>query len=191
MRLTHGGNLGIGTTDPSAKLEVSGGDIKVTSGDIRIENGENSKIWHSAHNLTIENQNNNHHIVNIQPGTHSAFVYSQLRLKKRENGSTLETTIQLDSRGTSYFNGGKVGIGTTDPVVMLDVNGTTRTKVIQITGGSDLAEPFAITGAEAIKPGMVVSIDPEQPGQLRVSSQAYDRTVAGIIGVLGGFSVLA
>ena len=33
---------------------------------------------------------------------------------------------------------------------------------------------------------MVVSIDPERAGQLRVSSQAYDRTVAGVISGAGG-----
>lgn len=81
---------------------------------------------------------------------------------------------------------GNVGIGTTNPGAKLDVNGTTRTKVIEITGGADLAEPFEIAGTESIKPGMVVSIDPEQPGELRVSSQAYDRTVAGIISGAGG-----
>jgi len=35
-------------------------------------------------------------------------------------------------------------------------------------------------------PGMVVSIDPESPGDLVVSNKAYDRRVAGIISGAGG-----
>jgi hypothetical protein len=52
--------------------------------------------------------------------------------------------------------------------------------VLTITGGGDLAEPFEVSEAETVKPGMVVSIDPEQPGRLRLANTAYDRTVAGI-----------
>ncbi len=63
----------------------------------------------------------------------------------------------------------------------LDVGGTTRTKVLEITGGGDLAEPFDVTRSERIKPGMVVVIDPEQPGRLRIADRAYDRTVAGCV----------
>ena len=58
--------------------------------------------------------------------------------------------------------------------------------VLEITGGSDLAEPFEVAGTESIKPGMVVAIDPENPGKLVVSSEAYDRKVAGIISGAGG-----
>lgn len=65
------------------------------------------------------------------------------------------------------------------------VDGTTTTKVLQITGG-DLAEPFEIADAATIKPGMVVAIDPDNPGQMRLSTTAYDRTVAGVVSGAGG-----
>jgi len=65
-------------------------------------------------------------------------------------------------------------------MAMLDVSGTTRTRELAITGGSDLAESFEVN-AEIIEPGMLVSIDPARPGQMRISSKAYDRTVAGVI----------
>lgn len=51
--------------------------------------------------------------------------------------------------------------------------------------GSDVAEPFAIFGA-VIKPGLVMVIDPQQPGQLRIADRGYDRTVAGVISGAGG-----
>ena len=65
-------------------------------------------------------------------------------------------------------------------------SGTVGVKVLQITGGSDLAEPFEILGAEAAKPGMVVAIDAEHPGQLRLAAQPYDRAVAGCVSGANG-----
>ncbi len=54
--------------------------------------------------------------------------------------------------------------------------------VVEITGGADLSEQFDVaTGARAVEPGSVVSIDPASPGDLRLSTEAYDRKVAGII----------
>jgi hypothetical protein len=67
--------------------------------------------------------------------------------------------------------------------------GRTSTDVLEIRGGSDLSERFHVrTANEEIIPdsGMVVCIDPELTGCLRVSSKAYDRTVAGIIAGAGG-----
>lgn len=89
---------------------------------------------------------------------------------------------------------GKVGIRTEQPATELDVNGTATVKVLQITGGADLSEHFEVRGAAdvgsaaspPIEAGLVVSIDPDDPGKLVVSSQAYDQKVAGIISGAGG-----
>src|SRR5262249_8552151 len=51
--------------------------------------------------------------------------------------------------------------------------------ILEITGGSDLAEHFEVV-AEA-KPGMLVAIDPQRPGKLTITRSAYNRRVAGII----------
>jgi hypothetical protein len=77
----------------------------------------------------------------------------------------------------------------TNSITLDGALGRTTTKVLQITGGSDLSEQFDVgTQSEAIEPGMVVCIDPHNPGKLIMSTEAYDRTVAGIVSGAGGVS---
>jgi hypothetical protein len=80
-------------------------------------------------------------------------------------------------------------------VFSVNYDGTTVTNVLQITGGADFAEQFEVgeapeaasnTSSLRIQPGLVVSIDPANPGKLAVSARAYDRRVAGIISGAGG-----
>jgi hypothetical protein len=61
------------------------------------------------------------------------------------------------------------------------------TGALEITGGADLSEQFDIKPMQdGLRPGMLVCIDPENPGHLISSSQAYDRTVAGVVSGAGG-----
>jgi hypothetical protein len=71
-----------------------------------------------------------------------------------------------------------------------EFKGTTTTQVLEITGGSDLSEGFQLgTHPDAPPtPGMVVVIDREHPGHLAVSTEAYDRRVAGIISGAGSLA---
>jgi len=71
-----------------------------------------------------------------------------------------------------YFNNVDAG------QIALFVEGTGRMNVLQVAG-SDVAERFDAV-AEA-KPGLVVVIDPDRPGQLSIARNAYDRRVAGVI----------
>jgi hypothetical protein len=86
-----------------------------------------------------------------------------------------------------------LGAPAANPIVSFQNDGTTIVRVLQITGGADLSEHFDVgeaegigTGESLIYPGLVVSIDPENPGHLVVSSQAYDHKVAGVISGAGG-----
>ncbi|MBK9120327.1 MAG: hypothetical protein IPM18_12110 [Phycisphaerales bacterium] len=60
-----------------------------------------------------------------------------------------------------------------------EVDGTLSVNVLEIMGGADLAERFEFD--EEAEAGMVVEIDPDQPGKLRVSRTAYNKRVAGVI----------
>ncbi len=84
-------------------------------------------------------------------------------------------------------SGGKVGIGTWNPTEKLDVRGTAKCEILVIDGGADLAEPFDVQGG-VVEPGMVVSIDPDQPGRLKLAAHAHDRCVAGIVSGAGGLA---
>jgi hypothetical protein len=76
----------------------------------------------------------------------------------------------------------------------IDGNLNVYVKALQITGGADLSEKFDVTagtasesiGSSDIQPGMVVAIDPVNPGKLKLSSRPYDRRVAGVISGAGG-----
>ncbi len=60
--------------------------------------------------------------------------------------------------------------------------------VLHIDGGADLAEPFNTSGRDNIRPGMIMSIDPENPGQLRIADKPHDKTVAGIVSGANGIN---
>jgi hypothetical protein len=58
---------------------------------------------------------------------------------------------------------------------------------LQILGGSDFSERFEVAKTPSeVEPGMVVAIDPRNPGKLKISAQAYNRRVAGVISGAGG-----
>lgn len=64
-------------------------------------------------------------------------------------------------------------------------NGRTKTGVLEITGGSDLAELFNV-GEEEAGPGTLMIIDATRPGHLTISTHAYDTKVAGVVSGAGG-----
>jgi len=65
------------------------------------------------------------------------------------------------------------------------VRGEVSCAALTIRGGADLAEPFAMSETE-VSPGSVVVIDEQHPGKLKLSAQAYDRKVAGVVSGAGG-----
>lgn len=75
-------------------------------------------------------------------------------------------------------------------VASIKSNGELTANVVTIVGGSDVAEPYEIAAAGDLcpQPGMVVSIDSDHIGQMKVTSSAYDRTVAGIVSGANGIA---
>jgi hypothetical protein len=174
------GNVGIGTISPQNLLHIGPGT---------------SYIQDSRVNAVVASNNTDAGIAIAQnSGTH---VLLQASGAGGYIGTTSYHGLVLrthDQDRMVVSRDGLVGIGTGDPQYKLDVNGITRTNLLFITGGADFAENFEVNVAETtgeamttkVEAGMVVSIDPNSPGKLVLSTQAYDYQVAGIISGAGG-----
>lgn len=122
----------------------------------------------------------------VDPGSVGFFQFNDGLFKYRYYNNSNGITYNLwsvDKNGDGFFSG-KLGVGTITPSTALHVVGETTTNVINITGGSDLAEEFEVSSKA--EPGTVVCIDAANPGQLKASTKAYDKTVAGVISGAGG-----
>jgi hypothetical protein len=154
------GNVGIGTTTPSDELHVVG-DTRLddTSGNMGVR-------------LRGDGQGNG--------GQISLYDYDGTQTVKILGAMTSST-------------GGQIWLYKADGTPSLGLNGDSGgdsrviTDELEIRGGSDLSEQFDINGVkDAVKPGMLVSIDPKRLGKLQISNGAYDNKVAGIISGAGG-----
>jgi hypothetical protein len=157
VAINTSGNVGIGTANPATKLHVEGGGIVETM----IKSGNERAILALSNGLGPSN-----YVWTLESGVGGSFPSLFGIYNRVVNKSGLE----------------------------IDGNLLVTVKALQITGGADLAENFdvraetAATSAApaAIQPGMVVSIDPKNPGKLTLSNRAYDRRVAGVISGAGG-----
>ena len=116
----------------------------------------------------------------FDPGNPNKIPF-QMTTAAQTNLMTLDgsSVILKDAAGTA-----KITLDTD-----MDGDGRVITNELEITGGSDLSENFDVSGRfgiEAPMPGMVVSIDPEKPGQLALSGAPYDKMVAGVVSGAGG-----
>lgn len=156
--ISASGNVGIGTVTPGTKLHVeSSGAAEIT-----VKSFDERAI------LALDN------------GLSHPIRYVW----------TLESG--LGGTYTSLF--GIYNRNVNKPGLTIDGNLLVSVKALEITGGADFAENFDVSAEKyagnpsesEIQPGMVVAIDPANPGKLSLSGRAYDRRVAGIISGAGG-----
>jgi hypothetical protein len=107
-------------------------------------------------------------------------------LTLKDSNSNTRARIQTANGDIAFFT--EASFTTGKAPLLVRNSGTTSVRVLEILGGADVAEPFDISSSGEIepRPGMVVAIDPQQAGRLRVASQAYDTRVAGVISGAGG-----
>jgi hypothetical protein len=185
-----GGNLGVGITGPTAPLHVRAGQaiarLETTGAAngsvLELQNDFASPFFLGAINF-LDN-----------------VGHVPLQIGGFENGD-----MAFRAGGTERVRITSIGVlqmpRSSDGLVTVSLNaddgtgsGLITTSVLQITGGADLSEQFDVGEAAdsqlassgSIQPGMVVCIDPENPGRLVLSTKPYDRTVAGIVSGSGG-----
>ncbi len=120
----------------------------------------------------------------LSTGNHAGFKF-----RNRGSNNVAEDWVWYSDGNIARLWRASVG-----DLMTIAPSGQVGVKELQITGGADFAENFDVnvapTGGEEPTPkveaGMVVSIDPERPGKLQLSSQPYDSQVAGIISGAGG-----
>ena len=125
MRITNTGNVGIGTTAPTGKLDVGGGQLVVTSaGNVGIGTttpitspGGGLHVFRSGTDAVIRVERDAGVILNIEAGTIGGAVIKTLSNHPLNLGSNSVSEI------LTIATSGKVGIGTTNPNEKLYVAG--------------------------------------------------------------------
>jgi hypothetical protein len=207
------GNVGLGTSSPAYRLHLYDASNSVTQ---TIETAGGTNSWSRLLFKTNDgfwnvgtSQNFNADELYFFRGNGSTGIQLQLLT----NGQLIATTptgfpglthtdgaISVGSYvggSSSGATGGWLGtfsnhplyffVNNGQPSLTIGTDGVTSVKVLSITGGADMAEPFPMQD-ESVEKGSVVVIDEAHPGHLKRSTRAYDKHVAGIVSGANGIN---
>ena len=193
------GNVGIGT-GPQSRLDVDG---RIFSSEISFYRPDptNFRVTTEHNALRIDGwdtrfYNNGQHTLTLGLDR-NAYFSGPVRFNPEPNNYWVGVNVSGSNAGRLELNGHNLCLYSNHQErLTFQADGATwfhqpvDVPVLRITGGSDLAEPGHVSaaglGADAIQPGMIVSIDPANPGKLIIATEAYDRRVAGVISGAGG-----
>ena len=154
---SNSGNVGIGTSSPGYKLQISGSQLYLT-------NGGNTEL------MTTNTDGG------VTGGIQSLSNQS-VRL-----GSISNYPVELVTNnvvGLSLTTTGKVGIGTGSPSTTLEVEGDVTVSGNISAKYQDVAE--WVLSRQVLSPGTVVALDTESDDGVIRSSIPYDTHVAGVV----------
>lgn len=134
MLINYNGNVGIGTTTPSYRLEVNGGPINIINGysEPTAEAGYRLKF---ADNGGINNDSG--------IGLSGSLGSESLWINKGSANGNIRFMFGTLGEKVTFTSAGNVGIGTTNPLFTLDVNGITKLRTATYFG--QISQPSAPT----------------------------------------------
>jgi hypothetical protein len=186
LTLSENGRVGIGTTSPAFPLH-----IQAAQPYIQYDDTGGGSSWA----VGLQSPSVGFNIQELGAGTR--FVINQGgNVGINRNSPTARLHVDSADEQLAQFT----QLGTDPGMVVTSINGSTIYPALQVNGfssnapamrvvgtasvdvleitGADLAEKFPVS--EEIKPGMVMEIDPDHAGKLRLSRGAYNRRVAGV-----------
>jgi hypothetical protein len=173
MRINSAGNIGIGTTSPATKLDVSG-TVRAGNADTNLGNHATygttySAFWRQGADYSLLTDGTQTY-VNAPSSSGNIYFRAANSDKMILQGST-----------------GNVGIGTATPSTKLHVVGD-----VTVTGNiaakyQDIAE--WVESSAPVASGTVMVLDSSTSNRVMASAQAYDTRVAGVVSSQPGLTL--
>lgn len=178
---TSGGRTRVYNTANQVAVDVRG-DETSGGGSLRLRHGNADRVFLDSEVIRMQMFDPNN-VETVRLGGNGGGGGGFLSLRNSNGAVSVEADGDEGDAGIIRVRN---AAGAATITLRGDLNGVGRvtTGEMQITGGSDLSERFDVAGDP--RPGMVVSIDPDRPGCLIVTREAYDRKVAGIISGANG-----
>jgi len=207
---------GIGNTAGGWSATVPGGIDNVAGGDGSFAAGSNARAWHQGSFVWADSQStpppfpqgipfdsiaNDEFAIRARGGVRlntdtSLFFGNRTRQMINLWGTVYGIGVQNNvhyarsdgdffwyRKGAHSDSYGDPGPGGT--MLMKLTSQGLSVCALEVRGGCDLAEPFAMS-EQNIPKGAVVVIDEDHPGQLKLSTRAYDTHVAGVVSGANG-----
>jgi len=174
-----GGFVGVGTTTPGCDLHVSQGN---TDSQMRVQTLDPTRYAYGRFMIPANSTVND---------TQAGFFFQE-GAGNFTAGNRIWTfgfnpvadNFQILGGGSATAKlvisaAGNVGIGTSTPAALLDVNGSVNVAGNIAAKYQDVAE--WVNADEPLEPGTVVVLNPNKSNQVMASHDAYDTAVAGVV----------
>ncbi len=204
LRFNSLGRIGVGTPNPSSKLEIAAQDGLQIHGyqpflTLKDSNSNDARSRIQGADGDINFYTEASFGTNIPPvkiASNSSTVqinaqdailvvgYQPFLTLADSNSGFAKARIQNANGDINFFTEASLANGI-PPMKVVNSSGNVEFTGDVVLTGADCAEDFDIACLEQVEPGTVMVIDSE--GGLRPSDQAYDKRVAGVISGAGSY----